>query len=142
MGPCFVDTNVLYYAVAGGTDPRAVTAKKLVRKLFDEQLFRTSTQVLQELFVNLMKKTRPALTSDAAIRSVDAFADWPVVSPGFNDIRDAMRLSDSAQISYWDALIVIPARLAGCATLYTEDLNHGQTIHGVLIINPFKTTIH
>ena len=32
--------------------------------------------------------------------------------------------------------------LAGCTTLYTEDLNHGQTIHGVLIINPFKTTIH
>jgi predicted nucleic acid-binding protein len=142
MSPSFVDTNILVYAIENTGDPREAQAAALLTRLLDTGAFRTSTQVLQELYVTETRKGRPLLTPAEVLQYVDSFADWPVVAPGFNDIRDAMRLSDSAQISYWDALIVITASLAGCATLYTEDLNHGQTIHGVLIINPFKTTIH
>ena len=138
----FVDTNVLIYSIAGGNDPRAVTARHLVDRLIDEGQFRTSTQVLQELYVNLTRKAKPPLTGASAIRSIESLSDWPVVTPRFEDIRDAMLLSESARISYWDALIVITARMAGCSTLYTEDLNHGQTIHGVLIVNPFRQSVN
>jgi predicted nucleic acid-binding protein len=41
-------------------------------------------------------------------------------------------------LNYWDALIVAAALLAGCDTLYTEDLQHGQVIEGRLtVVNPF-----
>lgn len=142
MSPSFVDTNILVYAIENTGDPREAQAIALLTRLLDTGAFRTSTQVLQELYVTETRKGRPKLTHAEVLQYIDSFASWPVVSPGFNDIRDAMRLSDAAQISYWDALIVITARLAGCTTLYTEDLNHGQTIHGVLISNPFKTTIN
>lgn len=42
-------------------------------------------------------------------------------------------------ISFWDALIVRCARVAGCKRLLTEDLSHGQVIDGIRIENPFRT---
>ena len=41
------------------------------------------------------------------------------------------------RISYWDALIIHSARQAGCSILLTEDLQPGQTIDGVRMVNPF-----
>jgi len=35
-------------------------------------------------------------------------------------------------------LIVAAAVLAGCETLYSEDLQHGQVIDGITIENPFR----
>jgi predicted nucleic acid-binding protein len=50
-----------------------------------------------------------------------------------------MRISDRYGFSYWDSLIVAAALDAGCAVLYTEDLQNGQTIDSALrIINPFS----
>jgi len=40
-------------------------------------------------------------------------------------------------ISYWDALIVSAAARLRCDTLLSEDLNHGEVIAGVRIVNPF-----
>ena len=37
----------------------------------------------------------------------------------------------------YDALIVASAIEAGCDTLYSEDMQHGRTIGGVAIVNPF-----
>ena len=45
--------------------------------------------------------------------------------------------SRSAQLSYWDALIVEAAAAAGCDRLLTEDLTHGATVRTVLVQNPF-----
>ena len=140
--PSFVDTNVLVYALAGGSDSKAVVAKRLLTRLLDEGEFRTSTQVLQELFVTLTRKVRPQHTVSAAIRIVDALADSNLVVPGIVDIRDAMRLSELARISYWDALIIVTARLAECPVLYTGDLNSGQLIFGVRLANPFLPSVH
>jgi predicted nucleic acid-binding protein len=39
----------------------------------------------------------------------------------------------------WDALIVEAAARSGCERLFTEDLNDGQEIRGVLVENPFRS---
>jgi predicted nucleic acid-binding protein len=41
------------------------------------------------------------------------------------------------QVSHWDSLILASAIEAGCAILYSEDLNAGQDYDGVEVINPF-----
>lgn len=51
-------------------------------------------------------------------------------------IKDAIDVSLLNKISFWDALIVISAEIAKCTALITEDLNSGQIIKGVKIINP------
>jgi predicted nucleic acid-binding protein len=37
----------------------------------------------------------------------------------------------------WDAAIIGAARRAGCARLYSEDLNAGQDFDGVAVVDPF-----
>jgi len=40
-------------------------------------------------------------------------------------------------LSFWDALVLRAAKEGGCSILYTEDLQHGRTIDGVRVLNPF-----
>jgi predicted nucleic acid-binding protein len=44
---------------------------------------------------------------------------------------------DAAQLSYWDALIVAAAERGGCDRLLTEDLQHGQRLGALTVVNPF-----
>jgi predicted nucleic acid-binding protein len=52
---------------------------------------------------------------------------------------EAQRISERYGFSIWDSLIVAAALDAGCTTLYTEDLQHGQVVDDVRIENPFLT---
>ena len=47
---------------------------------------------------------------------------------------------DRFGLSWWDALIVGAARVAGCSYLLTEDLQHNQDLDGLRVANPFRVT--
>jgi predicted nucleic acid-binding protein len=44
---------------------------------------------------------------------------------------------DTNILRFYDAAILAAAQQLGCQTLYSEDLNHGQTYDTVQVINPF-----
>ena len=50
----------------------------------------------------------------------------------------AIDLQQKHRLSFWDSMIVQAALDAGCETLLTEDLNAGQRIESVTIVNPFE----
>ena len=52
-------------------------------------------------------------------------------------ILRAIALTRRSRFSFWDSLIVEAAIEGEATILYTEDLQHGQTIDGVRIENPF-----
>jgi predicted nucleic acid-binding protein len=136
----FVDTNVLVYALAADDARRSPVAQKLVRELMAARVFQTSTQVLQELFVTITRKVRTPLAAEQALRYLDQIAAWPVAVLDYGAVRDAIELSVSHTLSFWDALILIAAARSGAKRLYTEDLQDGRTILGVDIVNPFLAT--
>lgn len=96
-----------------------------------------STQILQEFYVTVAKKMAERLSPAEAETQVRNFAVLPVVKIDTGIILSAIRLHQSDQISFWDALIVETARTAGASRLYTEDLQHGREIDGLRIENPF-----
>lgn len=49
----------------------------------------------------------------------------------------AARIAEASMLNIYDANILASAELAGCHTLFTEDLNNGQRIGGITIRNPF-----
>ena len=51
--------------------------------------------------------------------------------------RAALRICERYQYSMYDGLIIAAAVEARCTTLYSEDLQHGQVIEDVRIVNPF-----
>lgn len=96
-----------------------------------------STQVLQETFVTLTRKVGAPMNDTLA--DLNNISQWPVFLVDVAAILEAGQLAGTAQISFWDALLLVAANRQGVDLLYTEDLNHGQVIHGVLIHNPFLT---
>ena len=53
-------------------------------------------------------------------------------------IREAAKLKADRQLSFWDSLILVAARRSDAKRIYTEDLQDGQTILGVTVMNPFR----
>ncbi|MGD9669439.1 MAG: PIN domain-containing protein [Hyphomicrobiaceae bacterium] len=54
-----------------------------------------------------------------------------------DSVMRASEIQERYGLSFWDAMIVAATTEAGAAILYTEDLNQGQSIEGVKVINPF-----
>ena len=90
---------------------------------------------MQEFYVTAVKKlnAKPIIAKEI-IRSFEKFN---IITISVDMIKDAINLSYVNKISFWDALIIISAEESKCTVILTEDLNNGQTIKGVRIINPF-----
>ena len=133
----FVDTNVLIYLF----DDDSPGKKARAQALLDEEKDRIvlSTQVLGEFYVNVTRKLEEPLFPDAAAQAVEDFSRLEVQSITPELVLAAVRRSRSSLLSYWDSLIVETARSAGAEFLFTEDLQHGQEIDGLRIVNPFAT---
>jgi predicted nucleic acid-binding protein len=138
--PAFVDTNVLVYAATSG-DVRSAAAQLLVRELMLREALRTSTQVLQEFFVVVTRKIKVRLTNEQALEFLDTWSECPVVLLDYPAIREAGKLTANRQLSFWDTLILVAARRSGAKRIYTEDLQDGQVILGVQVVNPFRSGI-
>jgi len=131
----FFDTNVLIYAVAEG-DPRNAQAEEL---LVSGGVL--SVQVLNE-FVSVARRKILMSWSDVT-QALDAFRILcPSPLPITVETHDAaLRIATAHGYHIYDALVIAAALEAGCATLYSEDFQDGQTIDGQLTIrNPFANS--
>lgn len=132
----FVDTNVLVYAYDDGDRAKRDQARELVRAGIESGLGVISTQIMQEFYSAVTRKKRmPPLEAKTALREMDGF-EIVTINPTL--VLEAVDNSILNQLSFWDALVLTTAAAAECGTLYSEDLQHGQTILGVRIVNPFQ----
>jgi len=53
-------------------------------------------------------------------------------------VRIAIEVSQRYRISHWDATILAAAEALGARTVYSEDLNNGQSYGQVKVVNPFR----
>ena len=132
----FIDTNVLVYAEAGDDPIRQAQALRLLRELKRSGEGVISTQVLQEYCNVALRKLR--LDSGYVRMQLKAHEQFEVVQVTPALIHGALDLQQTRSVSFYDALIVWSAKTSGCATLYSEDLNTGEVIHGVTLVNPFS----
>ena len=135
---CFVDTNILMYAHDTAAGAKHDRARVLVEELWRSRGGVVSTQVLQELAVNLRRKTRRPLDATSTREIVADYLTWQVVVNGGDSILQALELEERYQISFWDALIVHAAQSSGAEVLSPEDLSDGQRYGSVKVLNPFQ----
>jgi predicted nucleic acid-binding protein len=135
--PVFVDTNVFIYAVDQADLRKQQAARDWRAELWKSRRGRTSFQVLQEFFVNVTQK---ALSSreDARAEVRDLLA-WNPVPVNAVTLEHGWKIQGRYKLSFWDALIVAAAKQALCGYLLTEDLQAGQDIDGVMVVNPFRS---
>lgn len=136
----FVDTNIWLYALIQSDDARGDSRHQQASD-FLCQLNRPviNSQVIRETCANLIKKVK--MPEDSVQRLLNGwYCDSEVVTSNVTQYLLASKLRSNSAFSYWDSMIVAAALDAGCVTLYSEDMQHGQQVEGQLtIVNPFKT---
>ena len=131
--PAFLDSNVLIYAFTQAGNKTSIAQQILSLG------GAVNVQALNETANTLRRKfnvgwPRIGQIIDAVVRVCPR--PLPVA---LETHRAALRICERYGYSIYDGLIIAAAKEAGCATLYSEDLQHGQIIEGVRIENPFLT---
>jgi len=127
----FLDSNIVLYAMSGG-GAKCATAHRLLASApcISTQVINECSHVMRRKL--LWEPTRIATELGFVIDLTQ------VIEFGINEIRAAWRIGERYGYGHYDSLIIATAIAAGCATLYTEDMQHGQVIDGrMMLINPF-----
>lgn len=131
----FIDTNVLVYAEASDAPTKQRAALALLKQLYEQGSGVLSTQVLQEYCNVGLKKLR--LPAQLLRARLDLYEQFEVVQVTPTIVRAGLDLHQTRSIAFYDALIVASAQTAGCSVLYSEDLNTGEKMGPVRIVDPF-----
>ncbi len=137
-GIVFVDTNILIYAYDLDAGEKRNACKEVLRELWKTGNGVISTQVMQEFYVNVTHKIPQPLSLAKAREIIRQYDAWPVETIRPATIIYASEIQQRYQLSFWDALIVATADQAGAGTLLSEDLNAGQKIEEIEILNPIS----
>ncbi|MGH6917499.1 MAG: PIN domain-containing protein [Geminicoccaceae bacterium] len=128
------DSNVLIHAVSR-SDPRHPAATELIDRAARGDC-RQTLQSLAECFNVLSRKYRmPALEAYAWVQSFQRL--FPVVTAEESDLDRAMRAVEDHRLSFWDAMLWATAKRAGCSVLFSEDVQNGRRLEGILFVDPF-----
>jgi len=133
--PVFVDSNIFLYAVDDADPRKQRVARDWRAELWKSRLGRVSFQVLNEFYVNAVR-LKPAASDEARAEVRDLLAWNPVVVDAAV-IERGRKLQDRYRLSFWDSLIVAAAKTASCGFLLTEDLQDGQKLDELEVVNPF-----
>ena len=131
----FIDTNVLVYAEASDAPVKQQAALVLLKQLYETGTGVLSTQVLQEYCNVAIKKLK--LPARHIRAQLDLYEQFEVVQVTPAIIRAGLDLHQTRSVSFYDALILASAETAGCNVLFSEDMNTGEVMAGVRILNPF-----
>jgi len=134
---CFVDSNVLVYRRDSTEPKKQPAAERWIRFLWETHAGRLSVQVLEEFYQVVTRRLKPGLPSAVARKEIRDLLAWDPVPLAPPVIENAWSVEDRFGLSWWDSLIVSAAQLAQCTCLLTEDLQDGQDLGGVRVVNPF-----
>lgn len=135
MSKVFIDTNILIYSLDRHDPEKQKRARELLKKAAFEHSGVISTQVLQEFYVAATRKlgVDPILAKEM----VNKFKNYETVLITTEMIKDAIDCSILQRRSFWDSLILITGEKALCEMIWTENLNNGQVVKGIKVLNPF-----
>lgn len=136
MSKAFIDTNILVYAMDQSNRKKQARARALLQGAGENKMGVISTQVLQEFYVAATRKlnVEPLLAKEI----IHSLMHFEIVTVDHHLIKEAIDCSILNRISFWDALVIVSAESAKCSEIWSEDLNDGQIIRGVKIVNPFR----
>ena len=135
----FLDTNVFICQLDSSDARKHKIAERLVRDALQNERACISYQVVQECLNTILRKAEVALDAQGTRAYLEAVL-LPLMKVGASAAlyERALDIQSRWRFGFYDSLIVASALVAGCDTLLTEDLQHGQVIETLTISNPFK----
>lgn len=135
----FVDSTTFLYS-HDVTDPaKRGAARRWLESLAASGTGRCNLQVLNEVTNVLIRKSRRFGGGDVFAR-VDSFAGFGTGALTQTACLAARGLHRAHRYSWWDCVLLASALELGCTHFLSEDLQDGQAIEGLTIVDPFAHT--
>ncbi len=134
----FLDTNIFVYCFSDRQPDKKVRSLALIADALQTGNGIISTQVMQEfLNVALRKFNVPLKPEDAKVYLQRVMYPLCHIFPDLDLYEMALDILRETSYSFYDSLILSGALKGGCTILYSEDLQAGQQVGRVKIVNPF-----
>ena len=132
--PCFIDSNIWLYVFMQRQDS---TKAAIAKSIIQHNNVVISTQVINEVCANLLKKTSfPETELQELIATF--YKKYVVMDINQEIMLKSSKLRTQYNFSFWDSLIVACALHLNLKRLYSEDMHNGLVVKDTLkIINPF-----
>jgi predicted nucleic acid-binding protein len=138
----FFDTNILLYRYDVSAPRKRHVANELLDAALLDGSFQISTQVMVEFRDAATRKFKQHLHPDDIYRLLLLWESFDVVATTAALVVEASERCRKHQLGWWDSLILTAAVRGGASVLYSEDFQHGRSIDGVRIENPFANSVH
>lgn len=134
----FLDTNIFVYHI-DVTDPRKQgIAESLVWEMIEDETGAISHRVVHEFCNVALRHATAKLTPQEVERFVaDVFGALEIMPASLELSLAAVSVPARYGVHFYDALMIAAALEAGCTTIYSEDMQHGQRFGELVIRNPF-----
>ena len=129
----FLDSNIVIYLYSEDESDKA----ELALQCAQQPEVWISTQVLNKVSNVLRRKQQQSYS--AIFKVVQELqANFQVTTVTTRTIEQALLLGERYHYSYFDSLMLASALETSCTVLYSEDMQHGQLIEGLVrIVDPF-----
>ncbi len=139
----FIDTNIFIYALTQPKDPKENfkrdSAIELLKKVLSSNQIIISTQIVNELHFNLLRKFNIEDKKVFETIELNVVKISNVVPLCQLTYKKSFEVRENYKLSFWDSLVVASALINNCSTLYSEDMQNNLLIQNTLII---KNPIH
>jgi len=132
----FVDTNILIYALDPDDPMKRAASADLLRRTIANHTLALSPQNLNECY-RVLTQRRRLVPIEAARSFLTHLMPWCIAPLDAQTTVKAWAVQDEAGLAWWDALLIASALIAGCKLFASEDMQDGQLISGMRIVNPF-----
>ena len=132
----FVDTNVYFYAHDNREPIKQAACREWLMALGQRSLGRANLQVANE-FTHIVLRKRRDIDPETVFRMADEILVWGSAPVSFDTVRGARHIRVQTGYSWWDCLLLAAAVELGCTYFLSEDLQDGQRIGDLTIVDPF-----
>ncbi len=133
----FIDTNVFVYAIVNQDKRKQKISRYLISSALNGGNAHVSFQVVQEFINVFIKQIRNVHLSDCKEYLREVLYPLMDVYPNAQLYNRSLSMHERYNFSFYDSLILAAALEAKCNILYSEDLQHGQSVSHLKILNPY-----
>ena len=134
----FLDTNIFISSFDKSNADKQKKAHELISRALNQFAGCISFQVIQEFLNVATQKFEIPLKKQHCDKYLTTVLE-PLcdVFSSIELYKAALEIQQGWKYSFCDSLIISAALQSNCSILYTEDLQHGQIVHNLKIVNPF-----
>ena len=134
----FIDSNVFVYLFDPASPDKCQKSEQLIANALQQDNACISYQVVQEILNVITTRLRVnATVEQTSIFLFNTLIPLWKINPTRELYLRGLNIQSRYKYSFYDSMIIAAALEAGCKTLYSEDMQHGQRIEQLTIENPF-----